>query len=431
MELRYALRNLSRHKLRTVFTTTAVAFAVGLVVVGNCFITGLGDYSLAEFTRFTGHVELRHKDYQKRARFRPLDYHVDGFSGLRQKLNAVDGVEAVLGRIDFGVLLQYTDESTIVPEDKVVDESTLTDEQIFGRQVAEFAPALGVEPDLERTLHKQHERLKHGEFFSGDATAQRSQIVIGVELARRLGAKVGDSLQLVSFRKGVMDAAVKVVGVVDTGSKVENRLCYVSLPLAMELAELPDQVTQVQVFGETFRKSAKLLDRLHASGVIEGLAARQWSEVGFFKTIVQILDVSIAFMFGAIVLVAVVGLLNTMLMTVLERQKEIGVLLALGVSRGRVIRSFLAEATLFGLVGCVVGGIGGVLGSIPLITTGLRFEAENMRDLPIAFNPTVYGVLTTDAVLWAVGTGFLVAILGALWPALRASAVQPLQAMRS
>lgn len=428
MQFRYAARNLSRHRLRTAFTIMAVAFAVGLVVVGNCFITGLGDFSLAEFTRFTGHVELRHTDYQKRWRFKPLDYNIANFQALREKLAKVDGVKAVLGRIDFNLLVQYTDESTIVPEDKVVDESTLTDEQIFGRQVAEFAPAIGVEPTLEREQNKLEQRIQTGDFFTGDGAGQ---VVIGRELADRLGAKVGDKLQLVSFRKGVMDASVTIAGVLDTGSKIENRICYVPLALAMQLVELEDRVTQVQVFGESFRESKSLFDAISASGHASGLAMKQWNEVGYFKTIVSLLDAIIAFMFGAIIIVAVVGLLNTMLMTVLERKREIGVLMALGVSRWRVISGFLAEAAIFGTIGCVLGGIGGVLSSWPLVHYGISFDAENMRDLPMAFNPTVHGVLTTDAIFWAVLTGFLVALLGALWPAMRASSVQPLEAMRS
>ena len=94
MQFRYAARNLSRHRLRTAFTIMAVAFAVGLVVVGNCFITGLGDFSLAEFTRFTGHVELRHTDYQKRWRFKPLDYNISSVQALREKLVKIDGANS-------------------------------------------------------------------------------------------------------------------------------------------------------------------------------------------------------------------------------------------------------------------------------------------------------------------------------------------------
>jgi ABC-type lipoprotein release transport system permease subunit len=425
--LRYAIRNLTRHRLRTTFTTLAVAFAVGLVVVGNTFIAGLAEHTLAEFTRFTGHVELRHKDYQKQWRFKPLDYNVAGFSALREKLLTVDGVKAVLGRVDFNVMLQFTDESTIVPEDKVVDESTLTDDQIFGRKVVEFAPALGVEADYERTQNKLDKRLKTGAFFTGDG---KGQIVIGVELARRLGATVGSKLELVSFREGIMDAAVTVVGIMDSGSKIENRLCYVPLPLAMQLVDLQDRVTQVQVFGDSYKNSASLLASLKDSGFVSDYAAKQWNEIGIFRTIVALFSVVISMMLGAIIIVAVVGLLNTMLMTVLERQREIGVLMALGVSRRRVVAGFLMEAILFGLVGSIVGGIGGLLGSLPLVYGGVTLGAENMRSLPMALNPTIYGILTPNAIVWAVATGFVVALLGALWPAFRASAVQPLEAMR-
>ena len=424
---RYAVRNLTRHKLRTSFTTLAVSLAVGLVVVGNTFIAGLGEHTLSEFTRFTGHVQLRHTEYEKQWRFRPLDYTVKPFEELRGKLKTVPGVVSVLGRIDFNLMLQYTDESTIVPESAGVDESTLTDEQIFGRKVIEFAPGLGVEPAGEKEQNKLHKKLVEGTFFSSD---NAPEVVIGAELARRLGAKVGQKLELVSFREGVMDAEVTVAGILDSGSKIENRLCYVPLKLAMSLVDLPDQVTQVQVFGTNYEESDELEDALVASGHVANVAVKQWNEVGLFKTIVTLFSTIMGFMLVAIVIVAVVGLLNTMLMTVLERQREIGVLMALGVSRRRVISGFLLEAALFGAVGSIIGGIGGVLGSWPLVHYGISLGEQNLKNMPMAFDPTIHGILTPNAIIWAVGVGFFVALVGAAWPAIRASAVQPIEAMR-
>ena len=346
---------------------------------------------------------------------------------VRGKLKKLPEVKEVLGRIDFGVMLQFTDESTIVPEDKVVDESTLTDEQIFGRKVVEFAPAVGVEPDLERTQNRLDQKITAGKWFDGPGD---NQVVIGAELARRLGVKVGSKLELVSFREGVMDAEVTVAGISDTGSKLENRFCFVPLHLAMELVDMSDRVTQVQVFTDSYKHSAELQRALLDSGAVSNLAVKQWNEVGLFKTIVTLFDTIMGFMLIAIIVVSTVGLLNTMLMTVLERQREIGVLMALGVSRRRVILAFLTEAILFGAVGCVLGALGGLLGSWPIVHYGINLGAEDMRDLPMAFSPTIHGVLTPAAILWASATGFVVAILGALWPAFRASAVQPIEAMR-
>ncbi len=425
--IRYAARNLTRQKVRSVLTTAAVAFAVGLVVLGNTFINGLGEHTLAEFTRFTGHVQLRHADYDKEWRFAPLDLTVNDFTPLREKLTAVPGVVGVLGRIEFSVMVQYTDESTIVPEDKVVDESTLTDDQIFGRKVVEVTPALGVEPSLERARNRLQRKVIRGSFFSAD---DAKEVVIGAELARRLNVDVGRKLEIVSFREGIFDAQVTVVGVMDTGSKIENRLAYLPLGLASQLVDLGDSVTQVQVFGDNYKDSSDLRDAVKASGVASHLAVKPWNEVGIFRTIVTLFDTILGFMLVMIVLVAAVGLLNTMLMTVMERQREIGILMALGVTRWRVIGGFLAEATLYGLVGCIIGGLGGVLGSLPLVEHGITLGADNMRGLPMAFEPVVYGILSPAAVGWAIGTGFVVALLGAFWPSFRASRIQPVEAMR-
>lgn len=424
---RYALRNLLRHRIRTALTTLAVSLAVGMVLIGATFIAGLGESVMTEFTRMTGHVRLRNAQYEKESRFEPLEYSVKGWRGLRDKLLALPGVKRVQARLSFRVLLQYTDESTIVPESAGIPEDKLTDEQIYGRQVIEFAPALGVEPESERTANNLDQKLSAGRWFSAEGAGE---MLIGAELAHRLGVKPGDKLLLLSMRQGMTDALLTVAGIFDTGNKMQNRFCYVPIGAAEQLLRVPDEASELLVFGKSYRDADPLARMLLSSGLVDGLEVKKWNEIGIFRLITTIFTFIISLMLSAIIIVASVGLLNTMLMTVLERQREIGVLLAMGLSRGRVVGVFLLEALLFGVAGCLVGGLLGVAGSLYFVEHGINLGSQATRNLPFAVNQTIYGVLTAGSVVTSVGIGLVVAVLGALWPALRASSIQPIEAMR-
>ncbi len=428
MLTRYAWRNIARHKGRSALTTFAVIISVALLLVGHAMIAGLKHHVVGEFAKQTGDVRLRHADYEREARFDPLEYTVGDFEALRAALVEVPGVRAVLGRVQFRVMVQSTDESTIVPESAGIPEDQLTDEQIFGRKVVEFAPAIGLVPSAERSVLRLHERLVAGTDFTAD---DAPEIILGSDLARRLGVGAGAEVQIVSYRKGVADAGAKVVGIVDFGNRFANRLAHVPLGVARRLLDLPDAVTDVLVLGPGLDDAAALKTRLQASGLVAGLEVKAWSEIGMARLVSTIFGVVLTILLIFIVAVAGVNLLNTMMMTVLERQKEIGVLLALGMKRGAVVRVFVFEALAFGLIGCLVGAALGSLAAHALAEHGIQLGEGTTRKMFVPVSSTVHALPTWDGLLFAVGVGLAVALLGALGPAIRASRVQPIVAMRT
>ncbi len=425
--VRYAFRNLARQKARTLLTTTAVVLAVGLVMVGDTVIGGLTANLMDSMSRTTGHLRLRHVEYEKESRFSPLDFTISDRRALVEKLSALEEVERVQPRITFRMMVQYTDESTIVPEDEVVDEDALTDAQIFGEKVVEFAPAVAFLPGVEAEGDRLDEALIAGAWFSAEDAAE---VIIGKELARRLRVKPGQGVELVSYRGGVMDTSATVVGVFDTGNRVVNKVAFVPLPVSEQLLDMKDQVTDLLVFGESHWRTAALMSEVEASGLVDGLEARPWYDLGMARVMVQLLGFVVTLMLACIVIVAVAGLLNTMLMTVMERQREIGVLMALGLPRRSIVGAILLEALVFGLLGTAVGLGLGLAASQALVVHGLELGADVNRNVPFVIDEVIHGVITPGGVLRAALIGPVVAILGSLSPALKASAVQPVEAMR-
>jgi putative ABC transport system permease protein len=428
MLLRYAWRNISRHPTRSALTTFAVIVSVAMLLVGHAMIEGLRAHVVNEFAKQTGDVRLRHPDYERESRFDPLEYNIDAYGALHERLMDVSGVRQVLGRIQFRVMVQYTDESTIVPESAGIPEDKLTDEQIFGRKVVEFAPAIGLEPGPEREVSRLQERLVDGRYFSDDA---ENEVVLGSDLARRLGIKSGVDVQIVSYRKGVSDVGAKVVGVVDYGNRFANRLAHLPLKTSAKLLEMPDEVTDVLVLGPGLDAASALKQRLVESGLVANLEVKAWSEIGMARLVSTIFSVVLTILLFFIVAVAGVNLLNTMMMTVLERQKEIGVLLALGMKRLSVVRVFVLEALAFGVVGCLAGAAIGSVVAEYLHRNGIKLGEGTTRKMFVPVSDTVHAIPTVQGLFFAVGVGLAVAFLGALGPAIRASRVHPIEAMRN
>lgn len=428
MLLRYAWRNISRHRTRSALTTFAVVLSVALLFVGHAMLTGLRAHVVGEFAKQTGDVRLRHPDYERESRFDPLEYNIVGFAALRERLLARPDVRQVLGRVQFRVIVQSTDESTIVPESAGIPEDKLTDEQIFGRKIVEFAPAVAFVPSLEREVLKLQDRLVAGHDFSAD---DAHEVILGADLARRLGVTAGAEVQIVSYRKGVADVGARVVGIAEFGNRFANRLAHVPLKVAADLLDMPDTVTDVLVLGPDLDAATGLKRELVASGVVDGLEVKAWSEIGMARLVSQIFSVVLTILLFFIVAVAGVNLLNTMMMTVLERQREIGVLLALGMKRLAIVRVFLLEALAFGVVGCTIGAGLGLMFAVYLAEHGIKLGEGTTRKMLVPVSDTVHAVPTPGGMLFAVGVGLAVSVLGALGPAIRASRVQPIAAMRT
>jgi putative ABC transport system permease protein len=423
---RYARRNLTRHPGRSALTAVAIISAVALMVLGTTLLDGLIGHMMGEYALQTGHVRVRHKEYDRQSRFEPLDYTVDRVGERAEKLEALPEVTGALPRLRYGLMLQFTDTSTIVPESAGIPEEDLTDEQIFGKKTLELGSAIGIDSARERSRMRLEGQLISGSWFTA---GNAKEIILGKQLAERLGVTVGKDLELVSFRDGLRDTSARVAGIFDSGNDLMNRLAYTPLPLAQDLLGLPDQATELMVFGHELFESKKLATALRASGTVEGLALTEWNQIGLMRTASGIFGVVFGALLGAILVVSVAGLLNTMLMNVLERRREIGVLLALGLSRRRVILAILSEAVFLAVVGAAIGATVGIAASLYLVHHGIELGGDTKK-LPIAVGNIVYGRLTTVNVVRAVLLGGVTALVGALWPAWKASALSPVEAMR-
>lgn len=243
-------------------------------------------------------------------------------------------------------------------------------------------------------------------------------VLLGEALAQRLNSKVGDTVELLLQE-------FLVVGVFTSKNRFENLTAVVQLHELQELMDRPGRVTSFQL---------KLRDSIHKSldveavrAAIESLTDRQGRKLGllaqptreFVTSTLQIrIAHAMAWVTSAIALViGAIGILNTMIMSVLERTREIGVLRAIGWRRSRVVRMILSESLALSLAGAVVGVVSAATLVVVLSNTH-RAGAFLTREIPAA--------VVARAMLMAVVLG----MIGGLYPALRAAALRPTEALR-
>jgi putative ABC transport system permease protein len=431
LELRYGWRNLLRSRGRTALTLAAVSLAVGLLVVGSSLITGIGDGIIGDIVRQNGHVRLTAPGFLARQRFRPLSYTITDVDSRIEAMRAAPGVAVVAPRLSFGGLVQFVDKSMVVPRSQIVDESTLSDEQLFGKTAVEPMLARGVDPGAELVLGEISRRLVEGGMFDAEsAQGKRVPLVVGLELAKRLGLRAGAQVELVASHRGLSAAPAVVVGVHDTGNRTANRQCYLPLEAAQKLLDLPDRATEILVMAHDLDSAEDVASELAALPEASSLERRVYSDEPFLRTVLVLVGFMMSILLGFLVAMAGTGLLNAMLSAVMERRVEIGTLLALGLGRSRVVGTVLAEAAFTAGLASVVGGALGAGLSMWLGQVGIEIGADAVRELPMAIGSRTYPRLTAEALGFAVALGFVVCLLGALVPAWRASRFQPVDAMR-
>jgi ABC-type antimicrobial peptide transport system permease subunit len=250
--------------------------------------------------------------------------------------------------------------------------------------------------------------IRHFKIVEGQPLATNRQMLLGRQTAEAMGLDVGDT-----FR--ILDSTFRIVGVYETGGSFEDSGAVITVRDAQRLAGRPHQVSMYGIRVRDPDKVAEVRDYLNANfSNIEVSLSSEFAE--------SIPDMErMAAMTGQIVFMAVflgaVGMLNTMLMSVLERTREIGVLRALGWQRRQVVGMILREAL-------VLGAVGGVCGI--LLGIGLVWMLQQIPFIGSMIEPSYEAGLLAQAMVMALVAG----VIGGLYPSWRATRMRPVEALR-
>jgi ABC-type lipoprotein release transport system permease subunit len=291
----------------------------------------------------------------------------------------------------------------------------------------------GVEPEFEAKVSSLPGLIKDGRFLS-NPTAE--EIIIGRVLARNLHVGVGDELTFIgSGRDGSFSAAVvTVVGIFESGMPDLDRLfAEVPLDFFQDTFAMGDSGHSIVVMAPGLIQVGTTRSRVMALlPAEEDLVVLDWDTLlPGLKQAIQADFTSAWFMYGILIILVAFSVLNTQLMSVLERTKEFGIVMSLGVTPGRLGRLVLLETTLMGAVGMALGVILG--GALVLWLNHHGFSYPGLDEMSGKFNlpSRIYPQITAIGLLFGPTIILISSIAASLYPALRLRWLEPVAAMRA
>lgn len=408
---RLGWRNLWRHRRRTLITAVAMAVGVALCMASTAFSDGMfAKLFEVMVEQRLGHVQVTHPEYPAK---RQLHDTLPEAAALVAKVDAVAGTRVVAPRL-YGFALVGTEAKS------------------------EAGLLVGVDPKRELAIGPLADRIARGRFVAPDAP---DEATIGKDLAKDLGIDVGASIIVVtqSADGSLGNALFNVVGVHRTGDmQLDRSGVYVNLPALQELLVLPDQVHGLTAVGVDPDAIPAYTDRVRAAVAGDEIDVKSWSEAS--PQTAQLLGSADASAYILLVIVlgaAAFGVLNTMMMSVYERTRELGVLVAVGLRPGRMIAMILFESLSLAALAAVIGGLFGGLLDAWLVVKGMDLSAgggldeDGMSFSGVVLDPHVFGLVKAEGVITVMVAVFVVTFLASLWPAIRAARMRPVEAMRA
>jgi len=404
--LQLAMRNVQRNARRSLLTALMISTGAAFLILGMAWVDGVFKGAMAKGALFVGHVRAVTPAYSAKEQFFPLEENIADTAPVVAALASTPGIAGAYPRIQMGV--------------------TVTASEEIGEN---FGLLVGAPDELYTRWLALDRSLTEGRLAKAD-----DEVVIGLTIADQTGAKLGQEIVVLGqTQDGSMSPAkLTVVGLYDLGSANQNKMMYVTLEKARWLADIPDGATEVVAYVGGDVANELVAAEARAVPALSGLDVKAWNERAPFDSFTGVIGTIQAITAGVVVLITALGVLNTMLMSVLERTAEIGVLRAMGMRLWPTLVMVVMEAFAIAVVGGLIGvAVGGVLAWAWLERHGINLGAA-VKGLPsaIPINSIVYGDLQASQLVTAFVLGLAMALVGALLPAIRAAGIQPVEAMR-
>jgi len=375
----------------------------GLMLAGGYFsfmMTGLREDTIHDGL---GHLQVFTADHFKRDEVRALDTGIENWRQVATTVSSARHVRGVAPRIEFYGMLSNGVKSSV----------------FMGS---------AVDPVAEKSLGFAT-RLSSGHDLSSKSDGE-VEALIGAGLAKSMNVKPGDGLTLLAVTTdGALNGVdVQIAGIVKTGiAELDARSLRISLPAAQHLLQ-SDRVTNLVVgldaTANTDLAAGVIAPRLR--GLPQEMTLKKWIDLAAYYKQVRALFSSIFVFMGIIVFFMVLmSSVNTLLMAMFERTREIGTMLAMGTPRAWIISLFMLEATLLGVFGAVAGVVVGNLMGVLLNASGLHMPPPPGYTVAIPFR-----ILHVPAIM--IGSSIMVVVslaLASILPAIRASRLQIAEAL--
>lgn len=410
-----AFKNIFRHKLRTIISIIVIAFAVMIVIFSRGFITGMIHSLYSDSIQYnSGHVHIMRDEYFKKKRLMPLDFPINGFenNNLDEMIRSIENIKDVKGvieRLKFGSMIS-------------------TGQDLITLQ------GWGINSKKEFKLTDIQERVVEGRMVE----AGKLEVAMGTDLLNKIDSEVGDKVTILfnTSYSSLNGVTFNIVGRIESGLKLlDENAFFLPLGEAQRLLYMEDQVTEILVLANKRSQASEIQKRIknlmEKNKALDKYVVMHYEESNVllsYLNIAQLVYNQIYFLF---VILASAVLVSTMIMIVKERTKEIGMMLALGLEEKGILKLFIIEGSIIGLIGSFFGAIVGHYLSSILSEIGINVgSAVNSVSSDIMFNKMIYPTSSIGNSLFAFLAGVIIVILVSIIPARRAAKLEPTEAMK-
>ncbi len=397
----FALRNVFRQRLRSLGTLAAISLGVaGLILAGGFVQDIFIQLGEAVIHSQSGHIQIARHGYREGHTRAPEDYVIEQPDKLKQNLLKEPGVQLALARLGFaGVINNGKRDLGIIGE--------------------------GVEPAAEAKLGTWLHYIEGRAL----ADADNDGIVLGEGVAKSLGLKAGDRVNLViSLAQGAVNTLdFEVIGVFQSFSKdFDARAVRITLSAARNLMDVNVAHVMVLVLDKT-DDTDRVLASLKQKFVQQGYELASWRELSdYYEKTVKLYDSQFGILRFIILLMVLLSVVNSVNMTLFERTREFGTMLALGDRPGSVFQLIMTESVCLGIIGAGLGMLLGCVAAWVISAIGIPMPPPPNTNLGY----TAYIRVVPLEVLTAGGIGFVATCLAAVLPARRVSRMPVVNALR-
>jgi ABC-type lipoprotein release transport system permease subunit len=306
---------------------------------------------------------------------------------------------------------------------------------VSGSSESAGAQVVGVFPEVEQQDRNADSQIIEGRYLTSEPI---KEVIVGTTLFNDLDLKLGEELFVYTQASDGSMAydLYNLVGVYKTGSTMLDNGMQLHVKDLQNLLILPSQYHEILVVDDSLEHISVLQTEIQTLlPDDDSVQAKTWWETSpQTKEMMSFQDVSSVMYLGIIFFIAGFGILNTMLMAVFERTRELGVMKALGMRAGQIIQVILIESVVLATLASILGLLMGMALNFYLQEFGMDLSGgtgEPLAMMGINFDPIMYVNMQWSTYPLPVFGLFVVAVLSSVWPAFRASRLHPVDAIRS